>query len=90
MLVTRTLLIGFLAVDEDGDRVAEGGLLRAYDKGTGELLGEVEVDAWLHGPPITYMHEGRQYIVVAGGGGRARRVPDELIAFALPEAALGG
>ena len=57
LLVTRTLLIGFLAVDEDGDRSAEGGLLRAYDKATGELLAEVETDIWLHGPPMTYMHE---------------------------------
>ncbi len=90
LLVTRTLLIGFVAVDEDGDRQAEGSLLRAYDKATGELLAEVKTDIWLHGPPMTYMHRGRQYIVVAGGGARNRRVPDELIAFALPEAAIGG
>ncbi len=90
LLVTRTLLIGFVAVDEDGDRSAEGGLLRGYDKATGELLAEVETDIWLHGPPMTYMHQGRQYIVVAGGGARNRRVPDELIAFALPESAIGG
>ena len=89
LLVTRTLLIGFVAVDEDGDRSAEGGLLRGYDKATGELLAEVETDIWLHGPPMTYMHQGRQYIVVAGGGARNRRVPDELIAFALPESEIG-
>ncbi len=90
LLVTRTLLIGFVAVDEDGNRSAEGGLLRAYDKATGELLAEVETDIWLHGPPMTYMHQGRQYIVVAGGGARNRRVPDELIAYALPESTIGG
>ena len=90
LLVTRTLLIGFVAVDDDGSRSAEGGLLRAYDKATGELLAEVETDIWLHGPPMTYMHQGRQYIVVAGGGARNRRVPDELVAYALPESAIGG
>ena len=90
LLVTRTLLIGFVAVDDDGDRQAEGSLLRAYDKATGELLAEVETDVWLHGPPMTYMDQGRQYIVVAGGGARNRRVPDELIAFALPESTIGG
>ncbi len=90
LLVTRTLLIGFVAVDDDGSRSAEGGLLRAYDKATGELLAEVETDIWLHGPPMTYMHQGRQYIVVAGGGARNRRVPDELIALALPESTIDG
>ncbi|MDE2852487.1 MAG: PQQ-binding-like beta-propeller repeat protein [Acidobacteriota bacterium] len=86
LLVTRTLLIGFLALrDEDEPRTSSGGLLRAYDKATGEVVAEIETDVWLHGPPMTYMHEGRQYIVIAGGGARNRRIPDELIAFALPE-----
>ena len=91
LLVTRTLLIGFFALpDEDDPRTSNRSFLRAYDKATGELLAEVETDIWLHGPPMTYMHRGRQYIVVAAGGARNRRVPDELIAFALPEAAIGG
>ena len=30
---------------------------------------------------MTYMHEGRQYIAIAGGG---RGEPQELLAFALP------
>ena len=56
--------------------------LQAYDKATGELLASVEVDRSLHSSPMTYMHEGRQYILVAGGG---RGEPSELIAFALPK-----
>ncbi|MDE2977970.1 MAG: hypothetical protein OXU63_10680, partial [Acidobacteriota bacterium] len=91
LLVTRTLLIGFLALpDADNPRTSSGGLLRAYDKATGEVVAEVETDVWFHGPPMTYMHEGRQYIVIAGGGARNRRIPDELIAFALPESEIGG
>ena len=91
LLVTRTLLIGFFALpDADDPRTSNRSLLRAYDKATGEVLAEVETDVWLHGPPMTYMHEGRQYIAVAAGGARNRRIPDELIAFALPESEMGG
>ena len=91
LLVTRTLLIGFFALpDADDPRTSNRSFLRAYDKATGELLAEVETDVWLHGPPMTYMHEGRQYIVIAAGGARNRRIPDELIAFALPESEIGG
>ena len=83
ILVTKTLLISFLAtLDELGDRRAHGGHLRALDKATGELLGEVEIDRSLHGGPITYFHQGRQYIAVAGGGGTEKA---QLIVFVLPE-----
>ena len=83
ILVTKTLLITYLAKrDEFGDRAATGSLLRAYDKATGALLGEVDVAARLHGAPMTYMHDGRQYIAAAAGG---RRDDAELIAFALPQ-----
>jgi len=67
-------------------RYPDGGYLQAYDKASGELLGQIEVDRSLHSAPMTYLHEGRQYIVVAGGGSRGGQ-PDEaaeLIAFALP------
>ena len=65
----------------NGSRVAEGSYLQAYNKASGELLQSVEVDRSLHGSPMTYQHEGRQYIVLAGGG---QREPSELLAFALP------
>jgi len=53
-----------------GDRSADGSYLVAFDKATGELLAQLEVDRSLHGGPMTYMHEGRQYILIAGGGER--------------------
>jgi glucose dehydrogenase len=35
---------------------------------------------------MTYLYQGRQYVVVAGGGGLAGTIlPSELIAFALPQ-----
>jgi quinoprotein glucose dehydrogenase len=69
VLVTKTLLVTIEPiVDELGDRSANGSFLDAYDKATGELLAQIEVDRNLHGSPMTYQHEGRQYILVAGGG----------------------
>ena len=57
-----------------------GAMLRAYDKATGEEVGEVYMPAPVTGAPMTYMHQGSQYIVVAaGGGGHA----GELLAYRL-------
>ena len=55
---------------------------RAYDKASGETLWEVELEAGTSGPPVSYMYEGRQYIVVAIGD---REHSPELVAFTLPE-----
>ena len=57
------------------------GLLRAHDKETGEILAEIELPSHQTGVPMTYMHEGRQYIVAAVAG---RGVPAELVALRLP------
>ena len=59
-----------------------GAYLRAYDKMTGADAGAVEMPASASGSPMTYLHEGQQYIVLAiSGGGH----PGELIAYRLPE-----
>ncbi len=87
LLVTKTLLITFLAnVTEVGERTVNGSTLQAFDKATGTLLAEIPVERYLHGPPTTYEYDGRQYIAIAGGG-RETEVA-ELVAFALPMAAL--
>lgn len=85
LMVTKSLVIAHLANTSwaDGTQTVNGSLLQAYDKATGELLAEVPVDRHLHGPPISYMLDGRQYIAVTGGGGTE---PAELLAFALPAA----
>ena len=82
ILVTRTLLISFLAHSDERRSRDPGGVLRAYDKTTGALLGEVETLASIHGALMTYRHDGRQYIVGAAGGGAETQ---ELVALALPE-----
>jgi quinoprotein glucose dehydrogenase len=81
-LVTKSLVIagegGFFTLP-DGRR---GAMLRAYDKATGKDAGEVYMPAPQTGSPMTYMLNGKQYIVLAIGGGNYSA---ELVAFALPD-----
>jgi quinoprotein glucose dehydrogenase len=80
-LVTKTLLIageGGVFTTPAGPR---GAMLRAYDKATGREVGAVYIPAPQSGSPMTYMLDGRQYLVVAISGGN---YPGELLAFKLP------
>ena len=54
--------------------------VRAFDKSSGELLWEFELPVAPAAPPMTYSYGGRQYVVMAVGGG----LDAGLIAFALP------
>jgi quinoprotein glucose dehydrogenase len=74
VLVTRTLLFA-------GEGAGGGPFFRALDKATGETIAEIELPNTQVGLPMTYMHEGRQYIVISVGGGGE---PAELVALALP------
>ena len=56
-----------------------GAMLRAYDKATGQEVGAVYLPAPQTGSPMTYMHNGKQYIVLAISGVDGA----ELIAYAL-------
>ena len=82
VLITKTLLISYLAQKDEIDPEAHGSILVAHDKMTGDLLGEVLVDQRLHGPPMSYQVGNKQYIAVAGGG---RDDDNELLVFALPD-----
>jgi quinoprotein glucose dehydrogenase len=56
--------------------------LVAYDKTTGQVVGEVALPRNATGAPMTYMLNGKQFIVVPTGGAN---LPDaELIAMILP------
>ncbi len=46
-----------------------GTAFMAYDKATGEVLWSKDLDAGTTAAPMTYLHDGEQYIVVAIGGG---------------------
>ena len=61
--------------------------IRAYDKSTGALLWEGSLPAAGNATPATYMVNGRQYLVIACGGGK-NGAPSggSYVAFALPAA----
>jgi quinoprotein glucose dehydrogenase len=74
LLVTRTLLFY-------GEGRGGAPLFHAADKATGQEIAGVELPAPTNAAPITYLHQGRQYIVVAVA---SADVPAELVALALP------
>ena len=82
-LLTKTLL--FVG---EGDPIAAatppgggGTRFRAYDKATGAVVWETDLPAGTTGAPMTYLYDGKQYIVVAIG---SRTHQAELVAFSLP------
>ena len=59
--------------------------IRAFDKETGALLWESALPAPGYATPSTYAVDGRQYVVIAAGGGKlGSRSADTYVAFALP------
>ena len=56
-------------------------MLRAYDKTNGHEVGAIYMPAQQSGTPMTYMLNGKQYIVVAISGGN---YSGEYLAFKLP------
>ena len=54
---------------------------RAYDKATGDVVWEMELAAGTTGVPMTYLYDGKQFIVVPIGG---LDVPGQWIALSLP------
>jgi quinoprotein glucose dehydrogenase len=80
-----------------GPVVTKGGLVfigaamderfHAYDKKTGELLWEYQMESGGYATPATYELDGRQYVVIAAGGGGkpGTKKGDAYYCFALPE-----
>lgn len=62
---------------------------RAFDKSTGELLWETTLPFSGNATPATYEGDGRQYVVIAAGGGRDPKQGSGgvHVAFALPRSA---
>lgn len=78
-----------------GPIVTAGGLLfiaatqdatfRAFDKDTGKLLWETSLPAAGYATPSTFRVRGRQYVVIAAGGGKLGTPSgDAYVAFGLP------
>jgi quinoprotein glucose dehydrogenase len=82
LMVTKSLLFS-----NDGNNLwvvpagGGGNMFRALDKKTGQTIHEMALPAMVTGVPMTYMANGKQYIVVAVG---AQGVPAELVALSLP------
>jgi quinoprotein glucose dehydrogenase len=79
-----------------GPLVTKGGLIfiagtkdekiRAFDKSTGKVLWEAKLPAAGYATPATYSIDGRQFVVIACGGGKiGSKSGDSYVAFALPE-----
>ena len=80
-LVTKTLVIAGDGQVTTTASHPRGAMLRAYDKATGKEVGAVYMPAPESGSPMTYMLNGKQYIVIAVSGGT---YSGEYIAYTLP------
>ena len=59
---------------------------RAFDKDTGKLLWETTLPAAGNATPATYQVNGRQFVVIAAGGGKwGAPSGSSYVAFALPQ-----
>ncbi len=76
LLVTKTLLFA-------GEGFGGLPMFRALDKKTGDIIWETAIPGGVvqSGLPMTYMHQGRQYIVFSAGDSKN---PFEIVAYALP------
>ena len=69
----------FIAASRDG-------MMRAYNKINGKLLWEYKLPAPGFATPSVYEVNGRQYLVIACGGGKLKtKSGDAYVAFALPD-----
>jgi quinoprotein glucose dehydrogenase len=58
--------------------------IRAFDKRTGKVIWEAPLPAEGYATPATYLVEGRQYVVIACGGGKmGAKNSDAYVAFTL-------
>ncbi len=81
LVITKTLVVMGDPQITTTPEHPRGAMLRAYDKKTGQQVGAVLMPAIQSGTPMTYMVDGKQYIVVAVSGGA---YSGEYIAYSLP------
>jgi quinoprotein glucose dehydrogenase len=58
--------------------------IRAFDAANGRTLWEAPLPAAAHATPAVYAVGGKQYVVIAAGGGKGTKSGDAYVAFALP------
>ena len=81
LVVTKTLVVMGDPQITTTPEHPRGAMLRAYDKKTGQQVGALLMPAIQSGTPMTYMVDGKQYIVVAISGGN---YSGEYVAYSLP------
>jgi len=81
-LITRSLVVAGDGMVTTTPEHPRGAMLRAYDKLSGHEVGAVWMPAPQTGSPMTYMWNGKQYIIVAISGGV---YSGEYVAYTLPE-----
>jgi quinoprotein glucose dehydrogenase len=81
-LLTKSLVIAGDAQVTVTPEHPRGAMLRAYDQATGKEVGNVLMPAGQSGSPMTYMVNGKQYIIVAVSGGN---YSGEYICYTLPD-----
>jgi quinoprotein glucose dehydrogenase len=82
VMITKTMVVAGDSQITTPPGRARGAMLRAYDKKDGHEIGAVLMPAAISGSPMTYLLNGRQYIIVAVSGGN---YTGEYIAYALPQ-----
>jgi glucose dehydrogenase len=83
LLVTKTLLFA-------GEGPGGNAVFHAYDKATGADIWQTAIPGPQTSLPMTYIHQGRQYVVVGVRGNAANGTGAQLMAFALPRPAPAG
>jgi quinoprotein glucose dehydrogenase len=73
ILVTKTLMFAGDGTDP---------FLDAYDKQTGQIVAQLPMPSMQTGLPMTYVHNGRQFILVSVGAANGQG--PQLVAYALP------
>jgi quinoprotein glucose dehydrogenase len=84
IITTKSLLI--YGAGRNGGVPGGSPEIYALDKATGKKVGAVKIPARSTAVPMTFLHNGRQYIVVAMGAG----ANTSLVALALPKSGATG
>jgi quinoprotein glucose dehydrogenase len=75
VLLTKTLLFA-------GD--STNPVFHAYDKKTGEDIAQIPMPGMQTGVPMTYVHQGRQFVLVPVAANAQTGTTAQLVAYALP------
>ena len=82
VITTKTLVI--YGTGRSGGARGAPPQIYAVDKATGKQVGAVQIPSKTTAVPMTYMHQGKQYIVFATGTGGDEQGGTSLIALTLP------